>query len=187
MRALLLLFLLVSNIAFTQKLWTGNTDTDWETAGNWSGGLPVTGDDIVIDPTNYTGAAANPTISINSTFNPLTVIVQNGGVLTIQADLTTTGDVTIDAASAVVNMTVASTFTAGAKVNITTGASFTLSGALSTFTATDDFKVDGDDSSNPTVTIVWLPVPLKVTVLKPSLNVPPLLVQSPATLMLAAS
>ena len=32
------------------KTWISNSDTDWDTAANWSGGtLPVAGDDVVFN------------------------------------------------------------------------------------------------------------------------------------------
>ncbi len=40
-----------------QELWTGNIDNDWSKAGNWSGGVPDAGDDVIFGtPVPGTGA-----------------------------------------------------------------------------------------------------------------------------------
>ena len=62
-----------------QTTWTGNTDTDWNTAGNWSGGIPdgtlgVILPDVTNDPViSMTGALAN------------TITIQSGAILQINA------------------------------------------------------------------------------------------------------
>ena len=49
-----------------QKNWEGDVDSDWNDPNNWAGNVgPVLGEDVVIDPANYTNA---PVISINSIF-----------------------------------------------------------------------------------------------------------------------
>lgn len=75
--------------SFGQAIWTGDTDSDWATASNWSPtNLPTANEDVTIDPTNYTGAAASPTISSNYGTVLGTLTVRNNGVLNIQANLT---------------------------------------------------------------------------------------------------
>lgn len=88
---LLLLPLLVTGWTLAQN-WTGNVSSDWNNSANWSQ-WPLTGQDISIDPTNYTGASASPIISTNSVFTPAAILINNGGNLTINANLTTTDDV----------------------------------------------------------------------------------------------
>ncbi|MDT8411637.1 MAG: T9SS type A sorting domain-containing protein [Vicingaceae bacterium] len=87
------LILLISTALFSQN-WTGNVDADWNNSANWSN-WPLNGASIVIDPVNYTGNAATPTIAINSVFTPNDITIQNGGQLNVQANLTTTEDVEI--------------------------------------------------------------------------------------------
>ena len=87
------LILLISTTLFSQN-WTGNVDADWNNSANWSN-WPLNGASIVIDPLNYTGNAATPTIAVNSVFTPNDITIQNGGQLTVQANLTTTEDVEI--------------------------------------------------------------------------------------------
>ena len=74
--------------------WTGAVDSDWNNTSNWSA-APSNGDDIVIDPVNYTGAMAQPVISANSNFTPAEMLVQNGAQLTISATLNATDRVEI--------------------------------------------------------------------------------------------
>jgi len=40
--------------------WTGNIDGDLTNVGNWDTAVPTTGDAVVIDVANFTGASANP-------------------------------------------------------------------------------------------------------------------------------
>ena len=87
------LILLCSTALFAQN-WTGNVDADWNNSANWSN-WPLNGASIVIDPANYTGNAAMPIIAVNSVFTPNDITIQNGGQLTVQANLTTTEDVEI--------------------------------------------------------------------------------------------
>ena len=84
--------------------WTGNVNSAWNNSANWQGGVLPTALNVVIDPVNYTGAGASPIISVNSTFIPAKVDVQNGGVLTVQANLTTTDKVTVTDVGSIINM-----------------------------------------------------------------------------------
>lgn len=80
-------------VAFGQN-WTGAVNSDWNNSSNWST-TPSNGDNIVIDPANYTGAMAQPVIAINSNFTPAEMLVQNGAQLTISATLNTTDRVEV--------------------------------------------------------------------------------------------
>lgn len=93
--------------------WTGAVNSDWNNAANWSS-APGNGDDIEIDPANYTGAMAQPIITVNSSFTPAEMLVQNGALLTISATLNTTDRVEI--------------IGAGTQVILTSGGSFNLIG-----------------------------------------------------------
>lgn len=91
-------YLIVITLAFftTQysfgQNWTGNSDSDWNNSANWSS-WPLNGQNITINPSFYTGNAASPIISSNSVFSPAAILVDNGAVLTISANLTTQDDV----------------------------------------------------------------------------------------------
>jgi hypothetical protein len=88
---LLLVSLLLSTHTFSQN-WTGSVSSDWNNSANWST-WPLNGEDLVVDPANFSGVAAQPIIASNSVFTPGAVLIQNGGVLTVGANLTTSDDV----------------------------------------------------------------------------------------------
>ncbi|MCD4791372.1 MAG: T9SS type A sorting domain-containing protein, partial [Bacteroidales bacterium] len=68
-------------------LWTGATDTDWNTATNWDdGNVPTSTVDVTIpDVTNA------PVISSTGTASCTDLTIETGAVLTIQSDATGTG------------------------------------------------------------------------------------------------
>jgi len=79
---------------FFAQNWTGAINSDWNNPANWSA-TPSNGDDIEIDPANYTGAMAQPLVSGNSNFTPAEMLVQNGAQLTISGTLNTSDRVEI--------------------------------------------------------------------------------------------
>ncbi len=93
--------IITSLLAFTclscfAQNWTGNVNSDWENPANWSGGaLPANDDVLLIDSlSNYTGNRAHPIITVNSTFTPRKLTIENGGKLSIDgpaASLTVDG------------------------------------------------------------------------------------------------
>lgn len=90
---LLIFSVLTYSFSFAQN-WTGSVNSDWNNPANWSS-TPSNGSDLEINPTNYSGAAASPVIASNSTFNPGGVLISNGAILTISANLTTLDDVEV--------------------------------------------------------------------------------------------
>jgi hypothetical protein len=93
-KSLLIIAVLVSSLNGFGQNWTGNLNSDWNNPANWSS-WPLNGNDLLIDPINYTGAAADPQINAQSVFNPAGIIVQNGASLTIANNLSTTGDIEV--------------------------------------------------------------------------------------------
>ena len=93
-RVLLVLSFYCSTGSLFGQNWTGAVDSDWNNTSNWSA-TPSNGDNIVVDPANYTGAMAQPVISANSNFTPAEMLVQNGAQLTISATLNATDRVEI--------------------------------------------------------------------------------------------
>lgn len=89
--------------------WTGAVSSDWNNAANWSA-TPSNGDDIQIDPANYTGAMADPIVSGTSNFTPAEMLVQNGAELTISGTLNTTDRVEIVGAGTIVTITSSGSF-----------------------------------------------------------------------------
>ncbi len=69
----------------TAQDWTGAINSDWNNPGNWTD-WPLDGENVTIDPANYTGAMADPVIGIASVFTPDRLYV-DGGTLTIAAGL----------------------------------------------------------------------------------------------------
>lgn len=90
-KSLTIIFLALGGFVYSQN-WTGNVNSDWNNASNWSS-WPLNNQDIVINPALYTGNAASPIISSNSTFSPAAVDLLNGADLIINANLTTQDDV----------------------------------------------------------------------------------------------
>lgn len=81
----LAIFLTLSAAGIAQD-WTGALNSDWNEPGNWSD-WPLDGENVTIDPANYTGAMAQPAIATASVFIPDRLFV-DGGTLTIAAGLT---------------------------------------------------------------------------------------------------
>ena len=74
--------------------WEGDVSSDWNDANNWENNvLPANPLDAVIDADDYVNP---PIISVASTFTPDDVLIRDGGVLTVQADLTIEDDFAIE-------------------------------------------------------------------------------------------
>jgi hypothetical protein len=86
----ILTFSLISQSLKSQN-WTGNVSSDWNNAANWSS-APANGTAKTINPVNYTGAAQHPVINSNSAFNSSTIAILNGGQITVNANVSTTGN-----------------------------------------------------------------------------------------------
>lgn len=108
MKNSIFLFFLLSAIPGLAQDWTGAVSSDWNNPANWSA-APSNGDNITIDPANYTGAMADPVVSANSSFTPAEMLVQGGAHLTIQASLSASDRVEILGAGTVVEI-IADTF-----------------------------------------------------------------------------
>jgi Secretion system C-terminal sorting domain/Carbohydrate binding module (family 35) len=74
----------ISTTLFAQKLWTGATNTDWNTASNWSNGVPAATDIATIKAT----ATNNPTITTNVTIKRISV--ELGKIVTVASGATLT-------------------------------------------------------------------------------------------------
>lgn len=110
MKQILLIFSLYCSMSplFGQN-WTGAVNSDWNNPSNWSS-APSNGDNIEIDPANYTGVMAQPVVNANSNFTPAEMLVQNGAQLTISAVLNTTDRVEIIGNGTVVTITASGAF-----------------------------------------------------------------------------
>jgi hypothetical protein len=105
MKQYIILFaaLLTAVCSFAQD-WTGAVNSDWNNTANWSS-TPSNGDNIVIDPANYTGAMASPIVTGTAAFTPAEMLVQNGAQLTIAGNLSASDRVEILGAGTVVTIT----------------------------------------------------------------------------------
>lgn len=76
-------------------IWTGASDTDWNTAGNWLGGnIPSSSSIITIPPvTNQPVIASGKSVTIDNASN---LIFDTGSSITVDGTLKLTGDFTID-------------------------------------------------------------------------------------------
>lgn len=103
MKKILLIALIAigSTLSYGQN-WTGAVSSDFNNPANWDQ-TPQSGDDIVINPLNYTGNMNQPVISSTANFSPAGVSISGGGQLTINANLTTTDRIEVfDANSAII-------------------------------------------------------------------------------------
>ncbi|MES2776941.1 MAG: hypothetical protein V4722_22380 [Bacteroidota bacterium] len=66
-----------NNKMFAQTTWTGTVSTAWNTAGNWSAGVPDAADDVSIPNLTNDPLISTSGISVKS------ITVQTGGILTI--------------------------------------------------------------------------------------------------------
>ncbi len=108
--------------------WTGATNTDWATAGNWSGGVPVATNDILI-PFVATGnypvvstdvsAVIVHNITVDSTGSGATLTVSSGG------SLKNNGTTTVKSTGAF-NVITGGTFTSAGTVTIDSGGTLLL-------------------------------------------------------------
>ena len=76
--------------------WEGDVSSNWNDANNWEDNtFPLATEKAVIDPDNYTNA---PIVSASSIpfFTADQIEVVNGGILTIQADVTVNDKVKVD-------------------------------------------------------------------------------------------
>lgn len=94
MKQLLFAILFFTASSFFSQNWRGTINSDWNNPSNWSA-WPLNNQSILIDPANYTGAAANPVINSNSAFVPSQLIIQNGAQLTSFANLSVAGRIEI--------------------------------------------------------------------------------------------
>jgi hypothetical protein len=87
------------NAPLAACIWQGGTSSAWTNAANWSGcsgggGLPGTGDTVLIDPKPFDptlSAHTTPTLSTVTVNSGATLLIDTGGVLTTNADFALNG------------------------------------------------------------------------------------------------
>jgi hypothetical protein len=84
----------IAALAQTTTTWTGNTSTDWNTATNWTAGVPNADKDAILPAT----AVRTPLITSGmATMRGFTIggpVTQTGGTLDVRGDLTNNGTFT---------------------------------------------------------------------------------------------
>jgi hypothetical protein len=89
---LILIYLLETTPLYAQTTWTGNTNSDWNTAANWTAGVPDTGD-VVIIPN-----VINDPIITNTTAKTKSILIMTAGSLTVSSFASLTCKRAIDTA-----------------------------------------------------------------------------------------
>ncbi len=144
-----LLVFFINNPSFAGvKNWEGDVSSDWNDANNWQGNsFPGGGDDVEIDPSNYTYA---PIISSNSSFSCKKVKVLNGAVLTIQANLSINDNFEVDGGGSTIPTVNMSAGTLSVNANkdfkVKRGGVFNLTGG--TLSVSDDMEIDDGGTLN---------------------------------------
>ncbi len=149
--AFLFLFALGQSASAQTNTWTGATDNDWNTAGNWSGGVPTNAHDVVIN----TGATVNLSaggVAQSITINGNSVLTLATNTLTVGA--TTAGDVTLNGTSEIdVNGSTLVLGAAGQVSNLNIGAGTTIDAMSGTVTISGTINVaSGGTLSTTTAT-----------------------------------
>ena len=83
--------------AVSSSQWTGNTNSNWNEAGNWTPGIPSSGQSVVI-PTgrpNYPVLEMNPTVGDIDIQTGASLSIPTGQYLTVNGVLTNNGTLTV--------------------------------------------------------------------------------------------
>ena len=100
-RTALVTAMIMAGVANAQT-WTGATDTDWNTASNWTGGTPAAADDAVIN----TGTGNQPTLGVttpgltSTSVSAGTLAISNSGNL-VSTDVNISGSGAIENAGVI--------------------------------------------------------------------------------------
>jgi len=96
-KATFLVLLVVSLVKFAdaQTSWVGATNTKWNTASNWTNGVPTAGIDVIIGDANFTGAY-QPALTKKAFCKSLTIGTSTKtSELTVPKNITVLGNITI--------------------------------------------------------------------------------------------
>ncbi|TAF59467.1 MAG: hypothetical protein EAZ58_13655, partial [Flavobacterium sp.] len=93
-RILLFAVLLVVQLGFGQTTWTGTTNTNWNTASNWTAGVPdaldaVTIPNVTNKPIISVAGAVCASLTINNALGtPNTLTINTSGTLVVSGNIT---------------------------------------------------------------------------------------------------
>jgi hypothetical protein len=119
--------------------WTGASSTNWNTAGNWSAGVPTASTNIVIPGglTNYPVVSSGTVYALNTTIQAGAIINITGGTLALGGSITNSGNINATIGAINLNGNFSQDIPAGLFVNniikdltIANAAGVTLSGSL---------------------------------------------------------
>ena len=118
-------------------IWTGASDTDWNTAGNWLGGIIPSSSSIITIPavTNQPVIASGDSVTIDDVSN---LIIDSGSSITVDGTLELTGDFTID--SKITEASSGNLIISGTLTNTEVFTSSTLNLECSNISAGDDLE-----------------------------------------------
>ncbi|SFW76532.1 T9SS type A sorting domain-containing protein [Chitinophaga sancti] len=97
---ILSLLLLTPLLSLGQTSWRGTVSTAWSNASNWTAGVPNATTNAIIGDASFTGTF-QPTISSNATVNSLTISSTNSPVLSVNKNLTISGNLIINAGGSI--------------------------------------------------------------------------------------
>ncbi len=119
-----------------QTSWTGTTNTNWNTASNWTSGVPAAAVDAIIGDASFTGAF-QPALNANAACKSLTIgAASKVSTLTISRNLTVSGAVTIGSNGSILQNTANRTITLSGNWTNSGTYSATVSSARVTFSGT---------------------------------------------------
>jgi hypothetical protein len=114
--AVFILFMLLGISCFAQTTnWTGNTNSNWNVAGNWDNGIPDTASYNAVIP----DVSPNPMPQLDNSYTIGNLTIASGASLTTDGyDLTVTGNLTnagtLSASTNTIEVTGSIDFTGGA-------------------------------------------------------------------------
>jgi autotransporter-associated beta strand protein len=123
-------FMCFSSYSFGQatRTWQGSAGGDWNTPGNWSGGLvPVAGDNVIIDSDQSAPITGHPAISLLSLSVTGSVTLESDAGPGVSRLITVTGTFSVAGGKI---LTLGASGTGGTNFTLAAGATGTLDGTL---------------------------------------------------------
>ncbi|WP_447951987.1 T9SS type A sorting domain-containing protein [Chryseobacterium koreense] len=164
----LLLLLLTSSLSFAQKTWTGNSNTNWNNASNWSpSGVPAAKDDVVIaNKANKPVISSGTAVCNNLTIDALASLTVAAGSLNVSGVTSVSGTITFSSTTGTVTFTGLVTVNNGGTWNNTANEDINFRGGLTnngTFNAgtgvqsfTNNAQALSGDLTIPNVTVTGI-------------------------------
>ncbi|UAM99923.1 T9SS type A sorting domain-containing protein [Polaribacter litorisediminis] len=146
--------LLFTNSMLGQNTWNGSTDTDWDTATNWSfGTVPVDTDNVLIENVANQPIISSGTLALarNLTIDSSSLVtINSGGGLTVDGNLAIFGDLTVNSSTSSSGTLIVTGATSGSVTYnrfVPGGAWYFLSAPVANVTSTALFTDNGGTST----------------------------------------